>query len=93
MPIPKQRWKVETSHIVCHPDEYEVVDHFDLYRQLQKTADEKKPRVDRPPIGPLEFKFHLDDDGVADVAHAFFRGKDGNKRRFMRLRRVSAPDA
>ena len=84
----KQLWRVETSHIVVHPETYEVDDHFELYRQLQQTADEKKIRIDRPPIGPLEFKPVENDYSETIVVHAFFRGKDGKKKRFMRLRRV-----
>ena len=88
-----QRWKVETSHIVTHPDEYEVKDHFDLYRQLQRTADEKKIRIDRPPIGPLEFRPVENDYNETVVVHAYFRGTNGKKLRFMRLRRIEAADA
>lgn len=84
----KQRWKVETSHIVTHPEVYEADDVFDLYRQLQHTADTKKVRIDRPPIGPLEFKPVENEYCEIIVVHAFFRGHDGSKRRFMRLRRV-----
>lgn len=87
----KQLWIVETSHIVTHPPSYEAEDHFDLYRQLQHTADTKKVRIDRPPIGQLEFKSVENEYCEVVVVHAFFRGHDGKKRRFMRLRRV--PDA
>lgn len=85
----KQIWKVETSHIVYHPPQYEVQDHFDLYRQLQVTADERKARVTTRPIGPLEFRA-IEQHDEAVVIHAFFRGKDGKKLRFMRLRRIHA---
>lgn len=88
----KQRWKVETSHIVAHPEYYEAEDHFELYRLLQETADKKKIRIDRPPIGPLEFRAVENDYCEVTVVHAFFRGKNNQKKRFMRLRRVM-PDA
>ena len=88
-----QRWKVETSHIVVHPEYYLVEDHFELYRCLQQTADEKKIRIDRPPIGPLEFKPVENEYCETVVVHAFFRGQDGKKRRFMRLRREDLDDA
>lgn len=84
-----QRWRVETSHIVTHPAFYEAKDHFDLYRQLQHTADTKKVRLDRPPIGQLEFKAVENEYCEVEVVHAFFRGRDGTKRRFMRLRKVT----
>lgn len=89
----KQLWKVETSHIVVHPEHYEADDHFELYRQLQETADRKKVRIDRPPIGPLEFRPVENEYSEVVVVHAFFRGKDGRKIRFMRLRREDLPDA
>lgn len=81
-----QLWKVETSHLVNHPPEYEAFDHFDLYRQVQTTADARKAVPGRLPFGQLEFRAE-EVEGEVRVIHAYFRGKD-KKRRFMRLRRV-----
>lgn len=89
----KTTWKVETSHIVTHPATYEATDVFDLYRQLQHTADTKKVRIDRPPIGALEFKPTENEYCEVVTVHAWFRGQDGSKKRFMRLSRIEPTDA
>lgn len=77
------RWIVETSHMVVVPPFYDATDHLDLLRQLQETADNKRPRVDRPPIGPLTWDVRCI-DGVTRF-HAYFTGSNGTRRRFMRL--------
>lgn len=85
-----QNWIVETSHMAAVPKSYEAKDHFELYRQVQDAANRKKIRIDRPPMGQLEFKPEENEYGQVVVVHAFFRSEKYGKRRFMRLRRTDA---
>lgn len=82
-------WSIETSHLVAVPRQYTAIDLEDLKRQLQETADSKRLRVDRPPIGPLAFKVEYDEAGELSVVHSSFQGRNGKRLRFMRLRRVA----
>lgn len=57
------------------------MDH--LRRQLQQLANERR-------VGQLHYRYELDgNDDQAEVVHAYFDGRNGRRRRFMRLRRAS----
>lgn len=80
-------WKVETSHMVAVPECIKGTSIFVVRNAIQAIADSKKVREDRPAIGPLTYRYEMDEDDTITVIHSYFEGKDGKLRRFMRLRR------
>lgn len=81
-------WRVMASHVVCHPHELHVSRLSELRSRVQRIADAKKVRSDRPPIGKLSFRYELDADDHPCVVYAYFIGRGGTKRRFMKLERT-----
>lgn len=79
-------FNVETSHMVDVPKRVEARSLQHMREQLQSVADSKKLRIDRPPIGPLSYRYELDDDDEPLVVHAFFVNSRGKRLRFMRLK-------
>lgn len=77
------KWIVETSHMVSVPPFIEARTVKELHRKVQGIADQKKVRVDRPPIGKVKL-FRGDD--FPEVIRFFFIDKHGKHRRFMRVR-------
>ena len=50
---------------------------------LQKLANERR-------VGKLHYRYELDDrNEESTVVHVYFDGRNGRRRRFMRLRRAS----
>jgi hypothetical protein len=78
-------WNIETHNYAGTdlPEFYRTrsVDH--LRRQLQRLASDRR-------VGRLHFRYELDErNNEAVVVHAYFDGRNGRRRRFMRLRRAS----
>lgn len=82
------RWVIERSYLVDIPSRGYQADSLEhLKLQIQVTADNKKLRKDRPPIGCLEFRWELDENEEATIAHVYFVDSNNVRKRFMRLRR------
>lgn len=76
-------WDVEMhSYAGTEVPAYYVSNSMDhLRRQLQQLANERR-------VGELHYRYELDKhDDQAEVVHAYFDGKNGRRRRFLRLRR------
>lgn len=83
------RWLIDKSYMADVPSGgYEAHTLGDLMAQVQSTADNKKLRVDRPPIGNLEFRWELDADHQPDICHVYFLDSKSIRKRFMRLRKA-----
>jgi hypothetical protein len=76
-------WKILSSYTVDTPPFLVGDTYTDVEAHMQKVANEKSVRKDRPPIGELTFK-HLY-NGDARQVHGFFVNKHGNKVRFMKV--------
>ncbi len=81
------RYLIESSHMCDMGSHVDVESISQLRRWVQAKADAKKVRVDRPAIGEVTYRYQLAEDGTVNVVHAYFIGRDGKRRRFMRLRR------
>ncbi len=63
------------------PTGYRARSMSHLRRQLQALATERR-------VGELKYRYELDDKNEeAVVVHAYFDGRNGGRRRFLRLRR------
>lgn len=83
---PASRWFIESSHMVAVP-EYIDADSLPELRGLVQTIANSKKR--KPVIGPLEFRYQLDDKDEVSVVHCYFTNRHDKKVRFMRLSRES----
>jgi len=75
---PPQQWEVEMSFRVEVPTVFKVKNIEELRSRVQAIAN----RPSRVPFGPIEF---IGDDRII---HCYFTDKLGDRRRFMRLRRI-----
>lgn len=83
------RWIIDKSYMADVPvNGYDAHTVDDLKAKVQQTADNKKFRTDRPPIGCLEFRWELDKDNQPDIAHVYFLDSKSVRKRFMRLRKA-----
>lgn len=83
------RWLIDKSYMADVPTGgYEAKTVGDLKAMVQSTADNKKLRTDRPPIGCLEFRWELDDHNKPNTCHVYFLDSNSIRKRFMRLRRA-----
>lgn len=83
------RWIIERSHLVTVPTHIDANGLVDLRSRVQRLADDKHTRSDRPPIGPLTFRYELDDNELPIKVFAFFTDRHNKPRRFMRLVKAS----
>lgn len=85
---PITTWVVEEEYIVGLPPSFEALTLEVLRQELQQSTLRYRTRPDRPPIGPLSFRYETDNRDRVTVVHAYFTGKDGRRKRYARLRRV-----
>ena len=85
-----RKFRIVSCHMVNHPAWVTACSVDLIEDELQKIADSKITRVDRPPIGELWFKHFNKPEGYE--IHAFFKNKQGKVRRFAKTREIgSAP--
>lgn len=77
-------WIVMSSHLIAVPPTIWAMTIPELRSQVQRCADE---RIDEK-VGPIEYRYELDERDEFSVVHCYFRGKNGKIRRFMKLRRA-----
>lgn len=78
------QWIVESSHMILVPVELRAYTLDDLRSQVQAIADSKTLN----PVGEIFYRYELDYDERARIVHCYFQGRDGRRKRFMRLRRL-----
>lgn len=82
-------WHVEQAHQVAHPVTINSDTLVELRERLQALADAVPAHARRHyPYGPLEFRYECDENDFVTTVHAYFKGRNGLRRRFMRLRRL-----
>lgn len=77
-------WIVEQSHLIDHPHTIAAATLGGLKCCVTRQANHPRKFSWQLPFGPLHFE--VNDDQT--VVRAFFRDKNGKRKRFMRLRRV-----
>jgi len=83
------RWIIDKSYMADVPPSGYLANNInELKGQIQATADNKKLRTDRPPIGCLEFRWELNNNNEPDICHVYFLDSNSVRKRFMRLRRA-----
>lgn len=88
-PLSGAIWKIENSHLVTVPEEIETYTTKSLMVIVQLIADRRTTKADKPPIGPINFRFEVDEDMAINMVHCHFTNKSGKLLRFMRLRRMA----
>jgi hypothetical protein len=83
------KWKTDKGFKVRLPRFIHCCELADLRDQLQVYADGYIPSEDSPPLGPLEYRWELDENEQPVVAHVYYVNKGGARDRFARLVRVS----
>lgn len=73
------QWRIEQSWIVDHPATINADDLTELRQRLQALADDD--------FGVLSYRYECDERDHVNVVHAYFVGRNGHNRRFMKLRR------
>lgn len=85
-------WQVEQAHQIGHPKAINADDLWELRSRLQALADAVPVHARRQyPFGPLDYRYEADEDDMVTVVHAYFKGHNGLRRRFMKLRRTLCP--
>ena len=87
---PMTTWIVEKSNMVLVPESFTVLNLDELRDKLQEYADSYWPTPDKPPLGKLSFQYELDDLNRIIVVHSYFRNRQDQKARFVKLRRAHA---
>lgn len=72
-------WRVEQSWIVDHPATINADDLPELRSRIEHLA--------APEFGTLHYRYECDERDHVKVVHAYFVGRNGHNRRFMKLRR------
>lgn len=81
-------WVVEQSHRVQAIRSINSDTLPELRSRLQALADEVPVHARKQyPYGPLDYRYECDEDDRVSVVHAYFKGHNGLRRRFMKLRR------
>lgn len=82
-------WRIEQSWLVHHPASINTDSLPELRSRLQALADDAS--TGRPPgyeYGALAFRYECDSRDFVTVVHAYFVGRNGLNKRFMKLRRT-----
>lgn len=81
-------WVITTSWLVHHPQTINTDSLKELRDRLQALADDAS--TGRPPgyeYGALDYRYECDKRDYVTVVHAYFVGRNGLNKRFMKLRR------